>query len=133
MYRKAEKSALVFKEVINKAEWVKVEHSITPIIAKSQVNANHNEAQNAAFRRRCRAYRRRQNLDAKITINQYLIFHQLSQVKRLDLSLAKTNHFGVIIADRSKIATGYSLPETHPKDNITQNLQFSGHSAKLTK
>jgi hypothetical protein len=46
-------------------EWVKVEHPLTVISDKSDVHANHNEAQNAALRRRASAYRRRQNLYAK--------------------------------------------------------------------
>lgn len=46
-------------------EWVKIEHPFTAISPESEVNANHNEAQNAALRRRCSAYRRRQNLYAK--------------------------------------------------------------------
>ena len=46
-------------------EWVKVEHPFTAISPVHEVHANHNEAQNAALRRRCSAYRRRQNLYAK--------------------------------------------------------------------
>lgn len=46
-------------------EWVKVEHPFTAISPECEVHANHNEAQNAALRRRCSAYRRRQNLYAK--------------------------------------------------------------------
>lgn len=48
-----------------RVEWVKVEHPFTEISPESEVNANHNEAQNAALRRKCSAYRRRQNLYAK--------------------------------------------------------------------
>ena len=48
-----------------RVEWVKVEHPFTVISPQSEVHANHNEAQNAALRRRCSAYRRRQNLYAK--------------------------------------------------------------------
>jgi hypothetical protein len=46
-------------------EWVKVEHPFTAISLLQEVHANHNEAQNAAIRRRCSAYRRRQNHYAK--------------------------------------------------------------------
>ena len=46
-------------------EWVKAEHPLTAISDKSDVHANHNEAHNAALRRRTSAYRRRQNLYAK--------------------------------------------------------------------
>lgn len=48
-----------------RVEWVKVEHPFTAISLESEVNANHNEAQNSALRRRCSAYRRKQNLYAK--------------------------------------------------------------------
>ncbi len=46
-------------------KWIKPEHPYTAISLKSQVPANHNEAHNSALRRRCSAYRRRQNLYAK--------------------------------------------------------------------
>jgi hypothetical protein len=45
--------------------WVKSEHPYTAISPASEVHANHNEAQNAALRRKASAYRRRQNLYAK--------------------------------------------------------------------
>lgn len=48
-----------------RVEWVKSEHPFTAISPESEVHANHNEAQNAALRRRCSSYRRRQNLYAK--------------------------------------------------------------------
>ena len=46
-------------------EWVKTEHPLTAISPMDEVHANHNEAQNAAIRRRVSAFRRRQNLYAK--------------------------------------------------------------------
>ncbi len=46
-------------------EWVLPEHPYTAISLKTEVHANHNEAHNSALRRRCSAYRRRQNLYAK--------------------------------------------------------------------
>ncbi|ABW27289.1 hypothetical protein AM1_2278 [Acaryochloris marina MBIC11017] len=46
-------------------KWVKAEHPFTAISPASEVHANHNEAHNAALRRRCSAYRKRQNLYAK--------------------------------------------------------------------
>ena len=46
-------------------EWVYPEHPFTALSPQLQVHANHNEAQNSALRRRCSAYRRRQNLYAK--------------------------------------------------------------------
>ena len=47
-------------------EGVKVDHPFTAISPSSAVHANHNEAHNATLRRRCSAYRRRQNLYAKV-------------------------------------------------------------------
>ena len=49
-----------------RVEWVKVDHPFTAISSPSEVHANPNEANNAALRRRCSAYRRRQNLYAKV-------------------------------------------------------------------
>ena len=46
-------------------EWLKQEHPWTAISSEAEVHANHCEAQNAAIRRRCSAFRRRQNLIAK--------------------------------------------------------------------
>lgn len=46
-------------------KWLKVEHPYTSISSKQEVHANHNEAHNSAIRRKCSAYRRRQNLYAK--------------------------------------------------------------------
>jgi hypothetical protein len=46
-------------------EWIKAEHPLKAISDKSDVHANHNEAQNAALRRRASSYRRRQNLYPK--------------------------------------------------------------------
>jgi hypothetical protein len=64
-----------------RVEWLKIEHPFTAISAKSDVHANHNEAQNSSLRRRASAclvalfasgnptgahrYRRQQNLYAK--------------------------------------------------------------------
>jgi hypothetical protein len=46
-------------------EWLKQEHPFTAISPKSDVQANHHEAQNSSLRRRASGYRRRQNLYAK--------------------------------------------------------------------
>ncbi len=46
-------------------KWVKFESPYTFISPKDEVHANHNEALNTAIRRKCSAYRRRQNLYAK--------------------------------------------------------------------
>ncbi len=45
--------------------WPKAEHPWSAISPESEVHANHCEAHNAARRRRCSAFRRRQNLYAK--------------------------------------------------------------------
>ena len=45
--------------------WLKAEHPWTAISPEHEVHANHCEAHNAALRRRCSAFRRRQNLYAK--------------------------------------------------------------------
>lgn len=45
--------------------WCKAEHPYTVISDAEEVHANHLEAFNASLRRRCSAYRRRQNLYAK--------------------------------------------------------------------
>jgi SRSO17 transposase len=46
-------------------EWLKQEHPFTAVSPKSDVHANHNEAQNSSLRRRASGDRRRQNLYAK--------------------------------------------------------------------
>jgi len=46
-------------------KWIRQEHPFTAISAKKDVHANHNEALNSSIRRRCSAYRRRQNHYAK--------------------------------------------------------------------
>jgi hypothetical protein len=47
-------------------EWLRPEHPFTAISAKSDVHANHNEAQNSSLRQRASAYHRRMNHYAKI-------------------------------------------------------------------
>jgi hypothetical protein len=47
-------------------EWLRQEHPFTAISPKSDVHANHNEAQNSSIRRRASAYHRRQNHYAKV-------------------------------------------------------------------
>jgi hypothetical protein len=49
-----------------RVELVKTEHPFTAISPTQDVHANHNEAQNSVLRRKASAYRRRQNLYAKI-------------------------------------------------------------------
>ncbi len=48
-----------------RVEWLKVEHPFTAISSSATVHANHNEALNSCIRRRCSAYRRKQNHYAK--------------------------------------------------------------------
>ena len=48
-----------------RVEWLKQAHPYTAISPKSEVHANHNEAQNSTLRRKATAYRRRQNHYAK--------------------------------------------------------------------
>ncbi len=50
---------------LRRVVWVRPEHPYTAVSPLAEVHANHNEAHNAALRRRCSAYRRRQNLYAK--------------------------------------------------------------------
>ena len=45
--------------------WLNVDHPFTALSPVSEVHANHNEALNSAIRRRCSAYRRKQNHYAK--------------------------------------------------------------------
>jgi hypothetical protein len=54
------------KERTPHIEWLRPEHLFTAISPKSEVHANHNEAQNSSLRRRASADHRRQNHYAKI-------------------------------------------------------------------
>jgi hypothetical protein len=47
-------------------EWLRAEHPLTAISPKSDVHANHNEAQNSSLRRRASAFHRRQNHYVKV-------------------------------------------------------------------
>jgi hypothetical protein len=47
-------------------EWLKQEHPFITISPKSDVHANHKEAQSSSLRRRSRAYHRRQNHYTKV-------------------------------------------------------------------
>lgn len=62
-----------------RVEWVKPEHPWSAISAKSEVHANHTEALNSSIRRRCSAYRRRQNHYAKTRqgLQQVVTFQRL--------------------------------------------------------
>ena len=53
-----------------RVEWLKVEHPFTAISPAPDVHANHNEALNSCIRRRCSAYRRKQNHYAKTVAGQ---------------------------------------------------------------
>lgn len=62
-----------------RVEWVNSEHPFTALSPIHEVHANHNEAQNSALRRRASAYRRRQNLYAKVRagLQRVLDVHRL--------------------------------------------------------
>jgi hypothetical protein len=62
-----------------RVEWLKPEHPGSAISAKSEVHANHSEALNSSIRRRCSAYRRRQNHYAKTSkgLQQAVTFQRL--------------------------------------------------------
>lgn len=85
-------------------EWVKAEHPLTAISDKSDVHANHNEAQNAALRRRSSAYRRRQNLYAKRVDG----LQRVLDVQRLIHNFVKP-HWGLGKDVTPAMALGYSL------------------------
>jgi hypothetical protein len=87
-----------------RVEWVKAEHPLTAISDKSDVHANHNEAQNAALRRRASAYRRRQNLYAKLVEG----LQRVLDVQRLIHNWVKP-HWGLGKCVTPAMAMGYSL------------------------
>lgn len=89
-----------------RVEWVKAEHPLTAISDKSDVHANHNEAQNAALRRRSSAYRRRQNLYAKRVEG----LQRVLDVQRLIHNWVKP-HWDLGNCITPSMAMGYSL---HP-------------------
>jgi hypothetical protein len=62
-----------------RVEWLRSEHPWSAISAKSEVHANHTEALNSSIRRRCSAYRRRQNHYAKTSkgLQQAVTFQRL--------------------------------------------------------
>ena len=83
-------------------EWVNIEHPFTAISAKSDVHANHNEAQNSALRRRASAYRRRQNLYAK----ELLGLQRVLDVQRLVHNWVRP-HWGLAKQQTPAMAMGY--------------------------
>ena len=85
-------------------EWVKVEHPFTAISDKSDVHANHNEAQNASLRRRSSAYRRRQNLYAKRVEG----LQRVLDVQRLIHNWVRP-HWSLYKGVTPAMAIGYSL------------------------
>ena len=87
-----------------RVEWVKAEHPLTAISDKSDVHANHNEAQDAALRRRASAYRRRQNLYAKLVEG----LQRVLDVQRLIHNWVKP-HWGLGKSVTPAMAMGYSL------------------------
>jgi len=85
-----------------RVEWVKSEHPFTAISTASEVHANHNEAQNAALRRRASAYRRRQNLYAK----KRAALQRVLDVQRLIHNWVRP-HLGLGQKTTPEIAMGY--------------------------
>lgn len=85
-----------------RVEWVKSEHPFTAISAASEVHANHNEAQNAALRRRASAYRRQQNLYAK----KRAALQRVLDVQRLIHNWVRP-HWGLGQKTTPAIAMGY--------------------------
>ncbi len=83
-------------------EWVNIEHPFTAISDKSDVHANHNEAQNSALRRRASAYRRRQNLYAK----ELLGLQRVLDVQRLVHNWVRP-HWGLGKNQTPAMAIGY--------------------------
>jgi hypothetical protein len=101
-------------------EWVKAEHPLTAISDKSDVHANHNEAQNAALRRRSSAYRRRQNLYAKRVEG----LQRVLDVQRLIHNWVKP-HGGFGKCVTPSMAMGYSLRPISIPELLTQRGFFS--------
>jgi len=67
VWREGVEVAMKIKGYIGRrrVKWIKPEHPYTAISPKPEVGANHNEALNSSIRRRCSAYRRRTNTEAK--------------------------------------------------------------------
>ncbi len=90
-------------------ESVKPEHPFTAISPASEVHANHNEALNSSIRRRCSAYRRRQNHYAKtvkglqraITV-QLLIHNWIRPYWGLHKGTTPAIVFGLLSTSRAK-------------------------------
>ena len=98
-----------------RVKWVKAEHPLTAISDKSEVHANHNEAQNAALRRRSSAYRRRQNLYAKLVEG----LQRVLDVQRLIHNWVKP-HWGLGKCVTPSMAMGYSLGPFSIHELLTQ-------------
>jgi hypothetical protein len=96
-------------------EWVKAEHPMTVISHRSEVHANHNEAQNAALRRRSSAYRRRQNLYAKRVEG----LQRVLDVQRLIHNWVKP-HWGLGKYVTPSMAMGYSVRPFPIHELLTQ-------------
>ena len=105
-----------------RVEWVKAEHPLTAISDKSDVHANHNEAQNAALRRRSSAQGRRQNLYAKLVDG----LQRVLDVQRLIHNWVKP-YWGLGKYVTPAMAMGYSLRPL----SITELLTQRGFSSLL--
>ena len=127
-YRKVWRKGLEVAMKINgsqgrpRVEWVKAEHPLTAISDKSEVHANHNEAQNAALRRRSSAQGRRQNLYAKLVDG----LQRVLDVQRLIHNWVKP-YWGLGKYVTPAMAMGYSLRPL----SITELLTQRGFSSLL--
>ncbi len=88
---------------------------MTAISDRSDVHANHNEAQNAALRRRASADRRRQNLYAKRVDG----LQRVLDVQRLIHHWVKP-HWGLGKCVTPSMAIGYSLRPFSIHELLTQ-------------
>jgi hypothetical protein len=98
-----------------RVEWIKAEHPLTAISEKSDVHANHNEAQNASLRRRSSAYRRRQNLYAKKVEG----LQRALDVQRLIHNWVKP-HWGLGKCVTPSMVMGFSLRPVSIHELLTQ-------------
>ena len=103
-----------------RVEWVYPEHPFTAITAPSELHANHNEAQNSALRRRCGAYRRRQNLYAKCVQG----LQRVLDVQRLIHNWVRP-HWGLAKGTTPAMAMGFC---DHPI-SIHELLTYRGFDA----
>jgi hypothetical protein len=101
-------------------EWSRAEHPFTTISPKSEVHANHNEAQNSSLRRRASAYHRRMNHYAKIVEG----LQRALDVQRLIHNWVRP-HWGLKKAQTPAMAMGYlERPVTMIEILSSRGFQF---------